>query len=253
MPRIEEMLGQPDPNYGPGHTATGGFGHRRIQRGPRIAGPVTKEMLRKLGLSPTPQDPTDGPQWWWVSSGLFLLREGQGPWTLCAPDSDPTSWHVVCSVTSMEHLGVLLNVVKGALQGTEKANRPPCPFAIIPMPYNAQGLGPEMDPTKVVETEWQVWDDCNRCIAVLRTDHEELATVENLQAWGGVRRHLNASHMVAFAGALDNVVICRRDAMETGWTVSIADAWGNSMTVQTNLITNGQMYEALRGCGVQLK
>lgn len=32
------------------------------------------------------------------------------------------------------------------------------PFYVVPMPYNAEGRGPEMDPAKVVGVKYEVWD-----------------------------------------------------------------------------------------------
>lgn len=32
------------------------------------------------------------------------------------------------------------------------------PFYVVPMPINAEGHGPEMDQTKVVKTEYEIWD-----------------------------------------------------------------------------------------------
>lgn len=31
----------------------------------------------------------------------------------------------------------------------------------VPMPTNAEGTGPEMNPELVVRTDWELWDECN--------------------------------------------------------------------------------------------
>lgn len=38
------------------------------------------------------------------------------------------------------------------------------PFHVVPMPINVDGEGPEMDPTKVVKTMYEVWDSLNQTI-----------------------------------------------------------------------------------------
>lgn len=46
---------------------------------------------------------------------------------------------------------------------------PAPPFCIVPMPYNAQKQGPEMDSTKVVGTDFEIWDSLNRSFASFAT------------------------------------------------------------------------------------
>lgn len=41
---------------------------------------------------------------------------------------------------------------------------------VMPMPLNADGNGPEMDPEKVVSTNYEVWDDDNDTVGVLRPE-----------------------------------------------------------------------------------
>lgn len=40
------------------------------------------------------------------------------------------------------------------------------PFIVVPMPINDTGEGPEMDPTLVQETKWEVWDSNFRTVSV---------------------------------------------------------------------------------------
>jgi len=47
------------------------------------------------------------------------------------------------------------------------------PFFAVPMPLNADGHGPEMDPANVAVTTWEVWDALN--LAVCTTSDEAIA------------------------------------------------------------------------------
>lgn len=38
------------------------------------------------------------------------------------------------------------------------------PFFVVEMPLNAEGHGPEMDPTKVAGVDWEVWDQLNLAV-----------------------------------------------------------------------------------------
>lgn len=52
---------------------------------------------------------------------------------------------------------------------------------VIPMPLNKDGEGPEMDPNKVVETVWELWDDDCQTLSVHPTEVEALAALSNLE------------------------------------------------------------------------
>lgn len=50
-------------------------------------------------LTPTPRDSSgDLTPWWWLNDRLFIQQENQDRWVLCAPDSDPNSWHEITVV-----------------------------------------------------------------------------------------------------------------------------------------------------------
>lgn len=73
----------------------------------------------------------------------------------------------------------LMGMARHILATVPADDRPHCPYSLIPMTINAAGQGPEMDPVKVVRTEWQVWDELNRCVAVVPpADDGELVTVD---------------------------------------------------------------------------
>lgn len=40
-------------------------------------------------------------------------------------------------------------------------------LSAVPMPINAEGKGPEMDPSKVVRTDWEIWDESIFCVAIV--------------------------------------------------------------------------------------
>lgn len=54
------------------------------------------------------------------------------------------------------------------------------PFTIIPMPYNADGGGPEMDPAKVVCTVYEIWDIGCRTLGVFDTLAQARQAMEKL-------------------------------------------------------------------------
>jgi len=67
-------------------------------------------------FSPTPQDAEIGePVWYWMSDGLFLLRDEYGVWTINTPDSNEMMWHPVARIKTRgqfrklcEGLGIVL-------------------------------------------------------------------------------------------------------------------------------------------------
>lgn len=54
------------------------------------------------------------------------------------------------------------------------ARLPELPLCIVPMPYNAEGKGPETDPAKVVDIQYEIWDAC--CLSI--SSHPSLHEAE---------------------------------------------------------------------------
>lgn len=46
------------------------------------------------------------------------------------------------------------------------------PFVVVPLPVNANGEGPEMDPFKVSKVLWEVWDGAGQVVSQHETKLE---------------------------------------------------------------------------------
>lgn len=55
------------------------------------------------------------------------------------------------------------------------------PFSVVCMPINAEGRGPEMDKTKVVKEEWEIWDALNQTVSTHTTQQKAVNALEELQ------------------------------------------------------------------------
>jgi len=56
----------------------------------------------------------------------------------------------------------------------------PMNYFVIPIPLNKEGKGPEMDPKKVVETDWEIWDEELVCISSHPTEEVAIAERDRL-------------------------------------------------------------------------
>jgi hypothetical protein len=55
------------------------------------------------------------------------------------------------------------------------------PYLVVPIPLNEDGAGPEMDESRVVKTEWEVWDACCQTVSIHETEGEALAAKARLE------------------------------------------------------------------------
>jgi len=58
------------------------------------------------------------------------------------------------------------------------------PFAVVPMPLNSEGSGPEMDEDEVKSIEWQVWDSAFLLVSVHSNEKDSLHTRDLLNTYG---------------------------------------------------------------------
>jgi hypothetical protein len=56
------------------------------------------------------------------------------------------------------------------------------PFFVVPIPFNAAGHGPEMDPAEVVGTAWEIWDGLNLALATASTEEIARLIAQRLNA-----------------------------------------------------------------------
>lgn len=55
------------------------------------------------------------------------------------------------------------------------------PFQVIPMPLDADGRGPETDPTKITRTVYEIWDASCQTVGSFSVESEALAHLEKLK------------------------------------------------------------------------
>lgn len=130
------------------------------------------QLIEEHGLSIYPQRSLADAmvEGWWCTA-----YDGAESWPIAdSPIAAVRAWAEAAGVPwpkieAVEMFAVVDDTGTSATyRSRDAADFPHCPYTLVPMPVNAEGRGPEMDPAKVVRTDWEVWDELNRCVAVIR-------------------------------------------------------------------------------------